>query len=71
VKDKYAYVNFGDDWKKDFTLMIPIDIWEGLSQDTRYMLTTPTIKVLARGTLSSYYGPMIKIKHPAQLEILP
>lgn len=62
------YVNFGDDWKTDFTLMVaPKDekrfkaAWiEGLAGK----------RVRVRGWLYNHNGPAIAFTHPEQLEVL-
>lgn len=62
------YLNFGEDWRTDFTLMIRrkarktfADVdpanWQGL-------------EIRARGWLKSRNGPMIEITHAQQIELL-
>lgn len=70
-KDKNVYVNFGDDWKKDFTIVIPKETWEEFPADMKAFLETPSVNILVRGFMGSYNGPTITVKHPAQIEILP
>jgi endonuclease YncB( thermonuclease family) len=66
-----VYLNFGADWRTDFTVAIdPADMrafreagfdpraWEGR-------------RVRVRGWLKSMNGPMIQATHPEQIEILP
>jgi len=67
---KRFYINFGDDWRTDFTLTI-----EGkarrLFRDAELdplSLKNRTIRV--RGWLKAYNGPMINLTHPEQIEFL-
>lgn len=61
------YLNFGEDWRDDFTITIaprdvrhfPDDI--GAYADTR---------IRVRGWLKSYNGPEIVVTHPEQIEFL-
>jgi len=65
-----GYLNFGDNWKTDFTVSIsPRNLrkhWRG----------GPTVaslegrRVRVRGWLKSYNGPLIEATHPEQIEIL-
>lgn len=65
-----GYLNFGEDWRTDFTLVIRkralalfkeagIDIGNYADQDIR-----------ARGWLKERNGPMIEITHPEQIEVI-
>ena len=65
-----AYLNFGDDWRNDFTITIaPKDRRDfeaaGLELES---LAGSVVRV--RGWLDSYNGPQIVITHPEQLEIV-
>lgn len=65
-----GYLNFGEDWKQDFTVTIaPEDmdafLAAGMTPDSlekRY--------VRVRGWLRSRNGPMIEATHPEQIEVL-
>ena len=65
-----TYLNFGDDWRRDFTISIA-------PRDRRRFLKSGVDPVLykgqrirVRGWLKSYNGPMIDATHPEQIEIL-
>ncbi len=65
-----AYLNFGADWRDDFTVTIaPKDrrAFENAGLDLE-ALAGRAIRV--RGWLDSYNGPQIELTHPEQLEIL-
>lgn len=65
-----AYLNFGADWRQDFTVTLsPADRRrfeaEGIvPEDYRGRI------VRVRGWLKSYNGPMIEITHPEQIEVI-
>ncbi len=66
-----VYLNFGQDWKTDFTIT--------LAPKTRRLFESEGIDVGAyegktvrvRGWLKSFNGPMIEATHPEQIEVLP
>ena len=65
-----TYVNFGDDWRDDFTLSLaPRDrrLFEREGFDLEGLKGR---YVRARGWIKSYNGPMIEITHPEQIEFL-
>ena len=67
---KRAYLNFGADWKSDFTVSIaPRDRLlferEGIDLEA---LEGRVLRV--RGWVESWNGPMIKVTHPEQIEVL-
>lgn len=61
------YINFGDDWKTDFSLRIPRKAWRSFGQD---FTVAPGSTLRARGTVFLDNGPMIEITRPEQLEVL-
>lgn len=68
--DKRYYVNFGNDWRSDFTITIQGDA-RRLFNDAGIdplLLDNRTIRV--RGWIKSFNGPMINATHPEQIEIL-
>lgn len=65
-----AYLNFGPDWRRDFTATVrPADRrrFEREGVDLK-ALEDHTIRV--RGWVRSYNGPMIEVTHPEQIEVL-
>jgi endonuclease YncB( thermonuclease family) len=65
-----AYLNFGPDWRTDFTATIS-------PRDRRVFAAAgidPTKfegrRVRVRGWLKDYNGPMIEVTHPEQIEVL-
>ena len=66
-----TYVEFGADWRSDFTVAIGaparrLFVAAGLAPDS---LAGRRIRV--RGWLRSRYGPLIEATHPEQIELLP
>lgn len=61
------YINFGEDWKTDFSLRIPRRAWRGFGKD--FTIADGTT-LRARGAIFSDNGPMIEITRPEQLEVL-
>jgi endonuclease YncB( thermonuclease family) len=71
VKDGRAYIDFGPDWRTDFTVTIaPADMAnfrrEGV--DPR-LYAGKTVRV--RGIIQQFNGPEIEIANPEQIEVLP
>ncbi|MEM7619464.1 MAG: thermonuclease family protein [Pseudomonadota bacterium] len=66
-----AYLNFGKDWRTDFTIQIPK---KALSQFQNHSIDIMALKdkcVRVRGWLIGLNGPMITTSHPSQIEQLP
>lgn len=69
-RDNNIYLNFGEDWRKDFTVQIPAAQRKLFSKLGKNPLDWSYKKVRVRGWVESYNGPMIKILHPQQIEFL-
>ena len=71
VKDGRAYIDFGADYKTDFTVTIsPEDMANFRSQSVDPRLYAgKTIRV--RGIVQQFNGPEIEIANPEQVEVLP
>ncbi len=67
VKDK-VYINFGSDWKTDFTVLIRKESLKKFSEINLDELKGRHIRV--RGWIESYNGPMIEVYNKWHLEIL-
>lgn len=65
-RDRF-YLNFGPDWKTDFTASMPASVAKRFSYD---LLSLNGKKIRIRGWVEEYNGPMIELTHPEQLEIL-
>lgn len=70
ARRKYTYVNFGADWRTDFTVAVAARnrrTFEAAGVDLA-ALQGRTVRV--RGWVRSRNGPMIEATHPEQIEIL-
>lgn len=70
VLRKATYLNFGENWRDDFTITLTggarrLFLKAGLDPVT---LEGKTVRV--RGWVKSYNGPMINASHPEQIEVL-
>ena len=69
--NKRIYLNYGADWRTDFTVEIPKEFWPlfenaGINPLTHYSNKT----VVARGRLKPVNGVLITVTHPEQLQLL-
>ncbi len=64
-----VYLNFGEDWRTDFTVSIPPAALRRFEEARLDPLSLAGRKLRVHGWLESYNGPYIEIDHPARLEI--
>ncbi len=67
---RYVYLNFGDDWRTDFTVSVPVKILKRFADAGLDPLSLSGREIRVRGWLKSYSGPMIDATHPEQIEVL-
>jgi endonuclease YncB( thermonuclease family) len=67
---KRIYLNFGDDWRTDFTLSIEKKFWKLFSVDEQDIMSLEGKMIRVRGWLKEWNGPSIKLTHPEQIEII-
>ena len=65
-----TYLNFGRNWKSDFTIFLRRDDRRNFDADGADLLTLEGARVRVRGWLVERDGPMIEIDHPEQIEVL-
>jgi micrococcal nuclease len=65
-----VYLNFGDDWRTDFTVSLPTKILPAFEEAGIAPLELKGKVIRVRGWLDEYNGPMIDITHPEQIEIV-
>lgn len=70
MKNNRVYLNFGENWKDDFTVSVPPQARRKFSKVSIDLLTLGKAKVRVRGWVQDYNGPYIEISHPEALEIL-
>ena len=66
-----VYLNFGEDFRTDFTATIPPDVVPLFTKAKLNPLTLKDRVVRVHGYVRSYNGPVIDLSHPEQIEILP
>lgn len=64
------YLNFGKDWKTDFTVRIAAPLRKKLAKDGIDPMALSGKNVRVRGYIDEYNGPMITLDNIQQLEIL-
>ena len=64
-----VYLNFGADWKTDFTVLVPAKARKALARQGMDPATFKGRTIRVRGWLKDYNGPMIELTHPEQLEL--
>jgi endonuclease YncB( thermonuclease family) len=66
----HIYINFGDNWRTDFTVSVStkkLPLFENVGIE---LLKLKGENIRVRGWLEEYNGPMINMTHPQQIEIL-
>jgi micrococcal nuclease len=70
--DDFIYLNFGPDWRRDFTLRIRrADLDEGFARSGIDVLALEGRRIEVRGLVLDAGGPLIELSHPEQIEVLP
>jgi micrococcal nuclease len=70
VIKRRGYLNFGADWKSDFTVTIPTESLRAFSSAGADIGGYEGKRVRVRGWLKSFNGPMVEATHPEQIEVL-
>lgn len=65
-----GYLNFGDDYKTDFTITYDARARRLFEQAGLDPLALKGRRIRARGWLEYFNGPMIELSHPEQIEVL-
>ncbi|MCB9988905.1 MAG: thermonuclease family protein [Rhodospirillales bacterium] len=66
-----VYLNFGDDWRSDFTIVLNSDVRRQMSKSNIDPLQFGGKRVRVHGWLEDYNGPSIVLSDSAWLEVLP
>ncbi|TNE36403.1 MAG: thermonuclease family protein, partial [Alphaproteobacteria bacterium] len=66
---KVTYLNFGDDWRRDFTVAVSSRDRKNFAHESWKFRNLVHSWVLVRGILRFYNGPYLEISFPEQLEI--
>jgi len=65
-----AYLNFGADWREDFTITLAPEVRRRFEAESIDPRDYQAARVRVRGWLKSFNGPMIEVTHPEQIEVL-
>jgi len=66
-----VYLNFGADWKSDFTVTLAPEIARLFEAEGVVASDYQGRRLRVRGWIKSFNGPMIEASHPEQIELLP
>ena len=66
-----AYLNFGPDWRSDFTVSVAPSDRRLFKREGFDLTTLEGRHIRVRGWVKWWNGPMIEITHPEQIEMLP
>ena len=69
LKKNFLYLNFGEDWRTDFTVGIPKKIIKVFKKKKVDINNLDGKKIRVRGFIEHYYGAFIKIDRFEQLQI--
>ena len=68
----YIYLNFGADWRTDFTIRVRKSDLAPAFQDAGLdVLALAGRRVEVRGLVLPAGGPLVELSHPEQIEVLP
>ena len=65
-----TYLNFGEDWRSDFTVTISPKDKRRFREESFDLLALKGRRIRVRGWLHQRNGPMIDVTHPEQIELL-
>lgn len=70
ARPQWTFLNFGDDWRRDFTVAIAAKDRRRFQNSDIDLENLEGKTVRVRGWLESWNGPAIKVTHPEQIEML-
>ena len=70
-RQEFLYLNFGEDWRRDFTVRAETRDLRRLAAAGLDLAGLAGRNILVRGYLFEAAGPMIEVTHPAQIEVEP
>ncbi len=65
-----TYINFGRNWRRDFTVSVPRKSLAGFSRARFDLAALKDRRVRVRGWIREINGPAIEATHPEQIEVL-
>jgi micrococcal nuclease len=69
--ERCVYLNFGADWRTDFTVRIAKDLGRRLTRSGLDVESLAGRRVEVRGFVLEAGGPLIELSHPEQMQLLP
>lgn len=70
MTEKNIFLNFGTEWKSDFTAVVSIDSQISLQKHFKSFSDFEGKRLQLRGFLDLYNGPSMQLDHPLQVELL-
>ena len=64
------YLNFGDNWKTDFTIQVSTGLRKQFAREGVDLMGIGQQKIRVRGYLREYNGLLIELEDTAHLEVL-
>jgi micrococcal nuclease len=69
--ERFVYLNFGADWRRDFTVRIDKKVVRELADAGLDVTTLAGRRIEIRGVVLEAAGPLIELSHPEQMRLLP
>jgi hypothetical protein len=66
---EHTFLDFGEDWRRDFTIRAETRSLARLARDGLDVLGLAGKRILVRGWLFSHAGPMVELMHARQIEV--
>lgn len=70
ARPQWTFLNFGDDWRHDFTVAIAAKDRRRFRNSDVDLENLEGRTIRVRGWIESWNGPAIKVTHPEQIEVL-
>lgn len=68
---RFVYLNFGADWRRDFTVRVAKALVRSLTESGLDVTTLAGRRVEIRGLVLEAGGPLIELSHAEQMQVLP
>ena len=68
--ERFVYLNFGADWRRDFTVRIAKEVARGLADAGLDVASLPGRRIEIRGVVLEAGGPLIELSHFEQMQVL-
>ncbi|MGH6902341.1 MAG: thermonuclease family protein [Geminicoccaceae bacterium] len=69
--ERFVYLNFGADWRRDFTVRIAKALADRLARSGLEVASLTGRRIEIRGLVLEAGGPLIELSHPEQMQLLP